>query len=383
MTSDLIMVSANEAWNLVNFRAGLIRSLVEGGYRVMALAPPDPVGEGKLRAMGCEFLPIPVDSAGFNPLRDLRTLIAMVLILRRHRPAALLSWTIKPNIYGALAARLSGAAAIPNVSGLGTMFIKRSAMTRLVTGLYRIAFARVRTVFFQNPDDRGSFVQAGLVAPRQCAVLPGSGVDLHRFTDAGERRSHPRQFLLVARLIGDKGVREFVEAARVLRARQPETSFSLLGSSGVANRTAISSSELAAWLDEGIVTHQPPTDDVRPAMAAADVIVLPSYREGMSRVLLEAAALARPIVTTDVPGCRDIVEDGVNGFLCAPRDAASLADAMLRAAQLDDDAWRRMGLAGRARVVREFSEQRVIDRYWAALKDGGVALPRTAMARSG
>lgn len=376
------MVAANEAWNLLNFRAGLIRSLLEDGYRVMALAPPDPVLEQKLRAMGCEFSPIPVDSAGFNSLHDLRTLIAMVLILRRYRPAALLSWTIKPNIYGAVAARLSGAAAIPNVSGLGTMFITRSVMTRLVMGLYRLAFAGVRTVFFQNSDDRDSFVSAGLVAPGRCAVLPGSGIDSHHFGDAGEHRSHPRQFLLVARLIGDKGIREFVEAARIVRAQRPDTSFSLLGSREVANRTAISPPELAAWLAAGIVTHQPPTDDVRPAMAAADVIVLPSYREGMSRVLLEAAAMARPIVTTDVPGCRDIVDDGVNGFLCAPRDANSLAAAMLRAAQLDDRAWRRMGLAGRARVLREFSEQRVIECYRTALKVAGVALPRTPLARS-
>lgn len=379
MTAKLIMVAANEAWNLVNFRAGLIRSLRNDGYRVMALAPPDPVCEHKLRALGCEFLPIPVDSAGFNPLHDLRTLIAMVLILRRHRPAALLSWTIKPNIYGALAARLSGAVAIPNVSGLGTMFITRSVMTRLVMGLYRLAFAGVQTVFFQNPDDRDSFVSAGLVTLEQCAILPGSGIDPDHFVDAGEHRSHPRQFLLVARLIGDKGIREFVEAARIVRTLRPDISFSLLGSREVANRTAISSPELAAWLAAGIVTHQQSTDDVRPAMVAADVIVLPSYREGMSRVLLEAAAMARPIVTTDVPGCRDIVDDGVNGFLCAPRDANSLAAAMLRAAQLDDPAWRRMGLAGRARVLRDFSVERVIERYSTALKAAGVALSRAPL----
>ncbi|MGH6785618.1 MAG: glycosyltransferase family 4 protein [Novosphingobium sp.] len=367
-----IAVCANLAWNLVNFRAGLIAALVADGYRVIAVAPPDPAMEVRLAALGCAFVPAPIDAMGLSPLRDLATLRAFRRILAAERPIAWLSWTIKPNVYGALAARSLGIPAIPNVSGLGTAFIRRGPLTALARLLYRAGFARAPTVFFQNPDDRDLFVAGRLVRRDQARLLPGSGIDPAEWTPANWSRPTPRSFLMLARVVADKGVREYAAAARIVRARWPDARFVLMGPLDVANRTAVPVAEVRGWEAEGLIEYREAASDVRAAIAAADFVVLPSYREGLSRVLLEAAALGRPIVATDVPGCRDIVREGENGFLCAPQDAPSLAEALARAAACDDAEWGRMARSGRARVVEEFAEERVTALYRAALSDAGV-----------
>ncbi len=377
----LVMVCANQAWNLYNFRAGLIRALLAAGYRVMAVAPGDPAWAERLVALGCTFEPLAVDSAGLSPLRDLRLLLAIRRLMRRHRPVAWLSWTIKPNCYGALAARLCGVVALPNVSGLGTAFIRRSLLTRLVRGLYRLSFRRCATVFFQNADDAQLFVAGGLARADQVRLLPGSGVDLAHFVVPAGGRPARGHFLMIARLLADKGVREFVAAARGLRAQMPDARFTVVGAAGVANRTAIGEAELGAWLAEGVITWLPPVADIRPLIAGADWIVLPSYREGASRVLLEAGAMGRPAVTTTVPGCQDIVSEGENGLLCAPRDAAALAEALARAALMADDAWAAMGARARARVEAHYDEGEVARRYLDALAAAGVVVVHNGVAK--
>lgn len=370
-----MIVCANLAWNLVNFRSGLIESLIARGYRVLAVAPPDAAMENKLAAIGCAFAAVPIDSKGLSPLRDIRTLLVLRKIIKSHRPAAWLSWTIKPNVYGSLAARFAGVPSFPNVSGLGTAFIRRNLLTEIAKRLYRTGFARAHRVFFQNTDDRDLFVSLGMVRARQAALLPGSGIDADHWAPASDARPGPNRFLMIARVVADKGVREYAEAAKAVRARFPDARFALMGPLDVANRTAIAREEVARWQDEGAIEYLPPADDVRAAVNAADWIVLPSYREGLSRVLLEAAAMARPIVTTDVPGCRDVVTEGVNGFLCEARDAASLAAALERAAACDDSRWRAMGQAGRERVRTEFSQERVTQLYLEALDSAGIVPP--------
>ncbi len=370
--APLIMLGANQAWNLVNFRAGLIEALIAKGFQVMAVAPPDAAMEARLAALGCSFAPVPIDAAGLSPFHDLRSLAALTRLIRQHRPAAWLSWTIKPNAYGSIAARLCRVPALPNVSGLGTAFLAGGLLGWGVRHLYRFAFARAACVFFQNEDDRALFVGEGLARADQARLLPGSGIDADAWAPHSNKRPAPRQFLMVARVVADKGVREYAEAARSLRAHWPDARFSLLGPLEVDNRTAISRAEVAGWVAEGIVSYLPATSDVRPMIEAADFVVLPSYREGLSRILLEASALARPMVTTDVPGCRDVVRDGENGFLCAPRDAPSLASALHRAAALSDAEWAKMAAAARARVIAEFSQGRVNALYFDALGAAGV-----------
>ena len=320
-----IVISINCAWNIFNFRAGLVRTLLAKGHEVIAIAPRDAYAE-RLVGMGCRFIPIEMNNKGTNPIADAALFSRYLAILRREKPDAFLGYTIKPNIYGSLAAQACGIPVINNVSGLGTAFIRENWLTSVVKNLYRTALARSRVVFFQNEDDRFLFVQQKLVAAGRTCLLPGSGVDLEHFRPSARKGSHDSgiKFLLIARLLYDKGVGEYVEAARILKARHPEMRCALLGFLDVENRTAVSRDEVDNWEREGIIEYLGVSDDVRPHIAAADCVVLPSYREGTPRTLLEAAAMAKPIVATDVPGCREVVEHGRTGFLCQVRDAKDL-----------------------------------------------------------
>lgn len=361
------MLSANIAWNIVNFRLGLIAALRADGWDVVVCAPPDADSEARLIGHGIRFAPITIDSKGLSPLADIRTFFAYRRVMREARPAAFLGWTIKPNIYGGLAARSLGIPALPNISGLGTAFIRENMLTRIVTWLYRMGLSRAATVFFQNATDRDLFVSRAMVKMSRTRLLPGSGIDLARFAPAALPLRKKGHFLMIARLLGDKGVREFVDAARLLKRRGRAARFGLLGFLDVANRTAITRLEVDAWVAEGLIEYHDPVEDVRAMIATADAVVLPSYREGTSRVLLEACALARPVIATDVPGCREIVDDGINGFLCAPRNPHSLATAMERLLDLDDAQWGTMAAAARAKVEAEFAEERVFQAYRDAL----------------
>ena len=371
MTEKTILISINASWNIVNFSQGLIRGLQAAGWRVVALAPPDE-HSGRFASLGVEYHPIDIDKKGVSPLRDLGLLGRYYRALKALKPDVFLGYTAKPNVYGSMAAHALGIPVINNVSGLGTAFIRQGLLTRIVSALYRTAFRRSATVFFQNEEDRDLFVDKRLVAAEKAKLLPGSGIDLDRFSPAPARQDGGDKeafaFLLIARLLWDKGVREYVEAARIVRAEAPEARFRLLGFLDVENRTAVSRAEVEAWVGEGLIDYLGASDDVRPAIAAADCVVLPSYREGLPRTLLEAAAMARPLIATDVPGCRQVVEEGTNGFLCAARDARSLAQAMLRMLRASTAERAALGAAGRARMEAEFDEKIVVERYLAAIE---------------
>jgi glycosyltransferase involved in cell wall biosynthesis len=287
-------------------------------------------------------------------------------LLKRLRPAAYLSYTIKPNIYGAMAAGVLGIPAIPNVSGLGTAFLRGGALQRFVTMLYRVAFRRAPVVFFQNSEDCDVFVNRRIVRADQARILPGSGVDLAHFAPTPPPQGPPT-FLLVGRMLRDKGVLEFIEAARLLRSVLPHARFQLLGPIDEGNRSAVGHAEIDGWVREGLVEYLGSAEDVRPFIAASTAVVLPSYREGLPRSLLEASAMERPLIAADVPGCRDIVDEGVNGYLCRVRDAASLADAMRRLAQMPAEQRLAMAQAARRKVQERFSEELVVGAYLDAL----------------
>jgi glycosyltransferase involved in cell wall biosynthesis len=355
-----VVIAANGSWNIVNYRQGLIRALKSQGYEPIVVAPLDPAEEERLNELGVERIAVEMDRSGLNPFTDLRLLLAYRRILRRVQPIALLSFTIKPNIYGCLAA--GRIPSFVNISGLGTVFIKRGLLLRIVTLLYRFALERASLVFFQNPDDRELFVKRRLVRPGKARLLPGSGVDLVRFRPVA--LPHGRvTFLFIGRLLGDKGIRELVEAARKLHRDGRDVSVQLLGPIDEHNRTAISRVELDGWLEEGVVDYLGTTDDVRPFIGKATAIVLPSYREGLPLSLLEAGAMGRLLIATDVPGCRQVVEDGLNGFLCEVRNPVSLADAMNRVCDLPEQERSAMGAASRRKIEAEFSEALVIDSY--------------------
>jgi glycosyltransferase involved in cell wall biosynthesis len=363
--SHTVLLSANSFWNIRNFRDSLIGALATKGYRIIIAAPDADIGWA--RENGVEAVEIAIDRAGLNPLSDGRLFFDYLRLFDRYTPDFYLCYTAKPNIYGSLAARLAGASSLPNVSGLGTAFINQGPLSRFVGLLYRLAFRGCPIVFFQNPDDRDLFLARRIVTPGQAQLLPGSGVDLDRFAVAPSPEAGAPRFLFMGRLLGDKGVREFVEAARLLKAGHPSWRFQLLGALDEGNRSGVGASELQSWVEHGIIEHLGHADDVRPQIAAATAIVLPSYREGLPRSLLEAAAMGRPLVASNVPGNRQLIEHGVNGLLCEARSAQSLAEAIREIGLMDEDQRRRMGLAGRELVERSYSEELVIQAYLDAL----------------
>lgn len=358
-----LLLTANAAWNLANFRRGLIEALLADGHELVALAPEDE-GVARLRELGVPTRPLVIDNKGTSPHRDALLAASFRRAFQRERPDVVLSYTIKNNIYGGLAARSLGLPFLPNVSGLGTAFLNAGWLEKVAVTLYRTSFRPLPHVVFQNTDDRDLFIERRIVGAHQAVIVPGSGIDLERFRPVpAPPDGRGITFLLIARLLRDKGVLEFVEAARRVKAAHPEARFQLLGPADVENRTAIGRETVAAWEAEGIVEYLGVTDDVRPFIAAADCVVLPSYREGKPRTLLEAAAMARPIVATDVPGCRDVVEDGRTGYLCRARDPEDLAAALLRMIEAGHGGRAHLGAAGRAKMEREYDEAHVVDIY--------------------
>lgn len=375
-----IVICINTAWNLLNFRAGLIKALVSQGHEVVAVAPTDEYAP-RLAALGCRFVPLHMDNGGTHPVRDALLLWRIWGLLRRERPGAFLGYTVKPNVYGSIAAHWLGIPVINNIAGLGAVFIQDGWLVRLVRGLYKLALGKSARVFFQNPDDRQLFIEHQLVRAEVTDLLPGSGIDLKRFLPVplpqSADASRKFRFLLIARMLRDKGVGEYVEAARMLQARWPQVEWCLLGFVDVQNPAAISNDQMQVWVNEGVVQYLGVSDDVRAQIAEADCVVLPSYREGTPRTLLEAAAMARPIITTDAPGCRGVVDDGQTGLLCKPRDAADLAEKMGRLLMLPQATRSDMGQKGRRKMEREFDEQIVIQKYLEVVHS--VAQPSSAL----
>ncbi|WP_187264531.1 glycosyltransferase family 4 protein [Pontibacter beigongshangensis] len=361
-----IAIVINTSWNIFNFRMSLVRALLAQGHEVVAIAPADAYSP-KLVEAGCTFVPVPM-AQGTNPFTDLHLVWRLYRTYRRLRPDVLLHYTIKPNIYGSLAAQMAGVPAINNVSGLGTVFIVKDLISTIALALYRVSFRFPKKVFFQNEDDRQLFLAQKLVRRELTEVLPGSGIDLRAFVPAETyRRNQPFVFLMVGRLMFEKGIAEYVEAARLVKAAFPEVRCQVLGAIDERSRTGISPELLAEWLQAGNIEYLGFTDEVAAKIAQADCVVLPSYREGTPRTLLEAAAMAKPLIATDVPGCREVVKDGVNGFLCQVRSAADLAAKMLQVLRLSDDQLRQMGQASRDLAEAKFDDRFVIERYLAAI----------------
>ena len=361
-----VVLAANSSWNIVNFRSGLIRRLKTEGYEPVVLAPSDPAVEERMQDLGVERIVVDIERSGLNPLADIALLREYRKIFKRLQPHAYLAFTIKPNIYGSIAARSLGIPAIANISGLGTVFIGRGALLALVSSLYRFALRRAAVVFFQNPDDRALFIERRMVPPEKARLLPGSGVDLQRFTPVPLPEG-PVTFLFIGRILGDKGLRELIGATQSLLRQGLDVRVQLLGPIDEGNRSSIMRAELERWMSDGVIEYLGATDDVRPFIAKATAVVLPSYREGLPRSLLEAGAMGRPLIATDVPGCREVVEDGVNGLLCAVRDSASLARCMERFAGLTEEERSAMGSASRRKIETKFSEDVVIGAYLDAL----------------
>lgn len=359
-----IALVANSSWNLAHFRAPLIHHFLEQGKEVWAIAPVDDY-TAQLERWGVRYLPLRMQAKGMNPWMDLYTLWQLYSYYRKYRFKAVLHFTVKPNLYGSVAARWTGTASVCNVSGLGTVFLHDTPATRVARWMYRRMLPLSDWVFFQNDDDRQLFLQKRLARAERSGVLPGSGIDTRHFALAPLPANRQFVFLLIARALYDKGIVEFVEAARLLR-RQYGLQLRAILLGKIADKPGpvdIPREQIEAWVAAGDIEYAGVLDDVRPLIAAADCVVLPSYREGTSRALLEAAAMGRPLIATDVPGCNNIVQEGVNGFLCKPADMHSLAMSMKRMMEQPAQVRAMMGQAARRRVEEHFDVRRVVEAY--------------------
>jgi glycosyltransferase involved in cell wall biosynthesis len=374
MPNKIILVSRC-AWTLYNFRAGLMRALKQRGALVIGGGAGGDGFEPWIAALGVPFISLPVSKKAINLPADARLFCTLYRWYRRERPHVVHHFTIKPVIYGSLAARLAGVPRVVNtVTGLGFVFTEERLvwLRRLVEWQYRLALACAHFTFFQNRDDLQLFRARRLISSEKAELLPGSGVDCQFFAPAAITEPAPAQpltFLMVARLLREKGVEEFVEAARQVKRECPETRFQLLGGRDERNPTVVPQTDLDRWQAEEVVTWLGEVPNVRPIVGRADVVVLPSYREGIPRALLEAAAMGKALITTDTVGCRDVVDEGVNGLLVPVRDAEALARAMVRL--ISNPAMReRMGKAGREKMEREFDERIVVEKTLQVYQQG-------------
>ena len=323
-----ITIVLNTSWNLYNFRLGLIDALLQEGHTVVLVAPEDEYTR-KLRALGYQVETVGMDRRGINPLRDISFFLQLYRLYQAIRPDLTLHFTVKPNIYGTLAASALNIKTVNTVSGLGTVFLKRGVVSWVAQQLYRITFQLPQRVFFHNEDDYQLFIDRGLITRQRAKVVPGSGVNIQHFVpEEGSSAANPFTFLVISRLLYDKGIVEYAEAARALQQQGVHARFQLLGSRDPQHKRGIPNALVDTWIKDQIIDYLGTTDDVRPYIRQADAVVLPSYREGLPRTLLEAASLQKPIVTTNTPGCRHVVADGRNGLLCRVRDAVDLADKM-------------------------------------------------------
>jgi glycosyltransferase involved in cell wall biosynthesis len=359
-----ILIISNTAWYIFNFRLSLMKALKEKGNSIVAVAPADEYVE-RIKEQGFTFIPLAINRKGINPFEDIILVYRFYRMFKQLGTDLIMTYTPKPNIYASVAAAFLTIPVINNVSGLGNVFINPGIITIITKHLYKFALRSSLKVFFQNNDDLALFSDNGLVRKSIAERIPGSGVDIHKFVPSKNDNAKDKFiFMLVARLLWDKGIGEFVEAARLLREKYPNVVYRLVGFLDPDNPQGISSHQIKIWVDEEVVSYAGSSDNIVEIMGHAQCIVLPSYyREGVPKVLLEAASMAKPIVTTDAVGCRDAVEDGVTGFLCKVRDAKDLADKMERVLLLTPAERERMGLRGREKMIHEFDERIVIQRY--------------------
>jgi len=354
-----ILLFANTTWYLYNFRLALASAAREAGHEVVLAGPHDEYAD-RIRQAGFAWYPLEVSRRGMNPVAEAGAVLRCAALYRRLRPDLVHHFTIKAVVYGSLAARLVGVRCVVNsITGLGYAFVKGGAsgrlLRRLAVGLYRAALRAPQTqAIFENQDDMESFVDRRIVRREKAVVIPGTGVDLAQFRPTAEPTGEP-VVVLASRMLWDKGVGEFVEAARHLKRDGVGGRFVLVGTPDPGNPSSIPADQLHAWTAEGVVEWLGRRDDMPAVYAASSVAVLPSQREGLPRTLVEAAASARPIVASDVPGCRDVVRDGVNGLLVPPGDAAALAAAIGRLLA-DPQLRRRMGEKGRAIAERDLAD---------------------------
>jgi len=362
-----IIFSSNTAWYLYNFRLDLIKELAKSN-EIFIIAPRDDNYFNKLKLFG-KCYDIELDVGGSNPVNDLKLIYSFLKLFKKIKPDLVVLYTIKPNIYGGLAAKMLNIQTLNVIAGLGTVFLNDRLTSKIARWLYKVS-CKNNIVLFENKEDSKKFLKEKLVKSEQVELVPGSGIDVNKFAPKSNKISKNKNliFLFIARLIKDKGILEYVEAARIVKNKYPNVHFKILGSYYEDNPTAISKEQMKQWLAEGIIEYLGYTDAVIEEIEKADCIVLPSYREGLSRVLLEAASMSKPIITSNVTGCKEVVDDGENGFLAKVKDSRSVAEAMEKIINLSQNERNIMGEKGREKIKKEFDNEIVIKKYLCIIR---------------
>ena len=367
MIRKRIAIVVNNSWSAWNFRANLAFAFKKFGYKVVFISPYDRYSENIKKHFG--FQDISINSKGVNPIEDLKLVYNLYKIYKNLRPDIICHFNIKPNIYGTLAANILKIPSISNIAGLGTLFINQNFITKIAKSLYKFSQKKAIKIFFQNKNDFKMFVDEKLVQKDKCEVLPGSGVDIEKFKPVEKKDNGVFKFLLISRMLWAKGIKDFIDAAKIIKEKYHDVDFQLLGYLDMKSPTAITKRQMEMWVSDGNVKYLGDSDDVREQIANADCIVLPSYyREGTPRVLLESASMQKPIITTNTVGCRDVVNDGINGYLCEEKNPKDLADKMEKILKLSNEQRDNMGKAGRIKIIKEFDEKIVIRKYVEAVE---------------
>ena len=371
-----VILFANTDWYLYNFRRDLAMALRKRGDEVVLLSPKGEYA-GRLIEMGFRWVDFPLSRRGMNPLGELESVYNLHQFYRKEKPALVHHFTVKCVLYGSLAAHLAGVTAIVNsITGLGYLFLPGGLLKNMlrvfIRAWYRLAM-RGTQVIFENAEDQAVFLQNEFIHSENGHLIPGVGVDTHRFVPTPEPEGKP-VVLLAARLLWDKGVGEFVEAARRLRSEGIQARFALAGRTDSGNPASIPGAQIEAWHDEGVIEWWGWSEDMAAILANVNIFCLPSYyREGLPTVIMEASASGRPVVTTDWPGCRDAVINGVTGLLVNAKDVTSLADA-IRKLVTDPDLRQKMGVAGRASVEEKFSSNKILAQILSVYERAGKAI---------
>lgn len=358
-----ILVLTNSIGGLHSFRKEVMKAIVDTGYEMYISIPEEDVRGKYFEEIGCHVVMTEFNRRGINPFADFKLLQKYKNLIKNIKPVAVLTYTIKPNVYGGLACRLTGVPQIANVTGLGDAMENGGWLKKLTVLLYKTGLKKAQNVFFQNKSNRDFCIKKG-ITDEQSVLLPGSGVNLnHHIYQEYPANEGINRFLFIGRLLKDKGIEEYFEAAKLIKLKYPNTEFQILGTVEGPYQ-----SQLDELINNGIIVHKGSTSDVRPFIGAVECTVMPSYHEGMSNVNLESAANGRPVITTDVPGCRETIDEGRTGYLVKAKDVQSLVDTIERFIELPYSQKALMGKEARKKVEREFDRNIVIKEYLQAIE---------------
>jgi len=361
-----IALVANSTWNIHNFRLNLLDKFISEGHEVIVIAPVDQYIEYKEKYPGVKHYALrSLDRDSTNPIKDLILIAELTRKYKRLKPDLVIHFTNKPNIFGAVAAKRAGVDSIAIVTGLGYAFIHNGFIKSITTALYRYTSKYHKKFIFENIEDRELFEQENIITRKQGISVKGCGVNTTYFHPfPSEDYNENIVFTFVGRLLYDKGVKEFVDAAKLIKLRHPKTQFWLVGELDPDNPATVEKDELIEWVDSDIVYYHGFQRDVRPFISKSDCVVLPSYREAIPRTITEAMAMAKPVITTDTAGCREAVEVGVNGYLAKLRDAKDLAQSMQKIMSLTPQERKIMGQSGRDIVMRQFDDRLIAQQIY-------------------